>query len=278
MRYAQNPSVAAALVAGSSARGHADRFSDIELLVAWRRAPEEDDRAAVVRPLTDDHRLMGYDQSWRCWEDELFIGRDASGAPNSGVLVEVVHQLVPVVEERLADVVERFEPDLDKQSTIHAIAHGVAVHGEPLLGNWVARSEPYPHELALAMVRRYGQIDGFGDWRMHMERGPNLMLLHERLSQVERQVLLVLQGINGRYHYKFKWLDRVISELEIAPPDLAARLAAVHVGAVPDGAAVLEQLVNETYDLVETHLPEIDVERLRAIFRWRRPEWDAPPT
>jgi predicted nucleotidyltransferase len=277
LAYAQHDSVAAVLLAGSSARGHADRYSDVELLVAWDDAPTAEDRAAIVSSLADDHRLIDFDEPWQCWEDELFVGRDASGRPNSGVPVEVVHQLVPVIEGRIADVVERFDPDLDKQSTIHAITRGVRVHGEPMIGTWAARAEPYPRELAAAMVRRYGQIDRYADWQMHMARGPNLMLAHERLAQVERHVLLMLQALNGRYHYKFKWLIPVIEELAIAPPELAARLAEVHLD-VADGAGSLSQLVEETYDLVEAHLPEIDVERLRAVFRWQRPEWDELPS
>ena len=36
----------------------------------------------------------------------------------------------------------------------------------------------------------------------------------------------------------------------------------------------LTALVEETHDLVEEHLPEIDVERLREILRYERPLWD----
>ena len=46
---------------------------------------------------------------------------------------------------------------------------------------------------------------------------------------------------------------------------------------VPNGAETLRRLVEEVYDLVEDHLPEVDVDRLRSIFRWRRQAWDAPP-
>jgi hypothetical protein len=39
----------------------------------------------------------------------------------------------------------------------------------------------------------------------------------------------------------------------------------------------LGSLVEETYDLVEAHFPEIDIDKLRAIFRYRRPAWDEAP-
>jgi hypothetical protein len=53
---------------------------------------------------------------------------------------------------------------------------------------------------------------------------------------------------------------------------LAGRLRSVFALPTPEGAAVLRNLVEETYDLVELHLPEVDVEHLRTLFRSdRRP-------
>ena len=127
------------------------------------------------------------------------------------------------------------------------------------------------------MVNRFAQVDYFADWERFLARGRNLLLIHERFTQIERQLLLVLQALNGRYHYKFKWIERVVGELAVAPPDLAERLRRVLTDDVPGGAEALRQLVEEVYDLVEGQLPEIDVARLRSIFRWRRQAWDAPP-
>lgn len=275
--YLRDSNVAAVLIAGSASRGDADRDSDIELMVAWAQPPSEDQRRLIVEPLAADHRLYQYDDGWECWQEDLFIGRSAEGAPSSGVLVEVVGQLVPVIERRLDDVVERFEPNPDKQSTIHALLNGIPLHGEELIGSWRARAERYPRGLTIAMVNRHAQVDYFADWERLLARGRNLLLIHERFTQVERQLLLVLQALNGVYHYKFKWIERVMGELAIAPPDLAERLGSVLTSDVPTGAETLRQLVEEVYDLVEGELPEIDVARLRSIFRWRRQAWDAPP-
>ena len=275
--YVQDSNVAAVLIAGSASRGDADRDSDVELMVAWAQPPSEDQRRLIVEPLAADSRLYEYDDDWECWQEDLFIGRSAEGAPSSGVPIEVVGQLVPVIERRLDDVVARFEPNLDKQSTIHALLTGIPLHGEELIGSWRAKAERYPHGLTIAMVNRYAQVDHFADWERFLARGRNLLLIHERFTQIERQLLLVLQALNGVYHYKFKWLERVVGELAVAPPDLAERLRKVLMKDVPTGAETLRQLIEEVYDLVEAEVPEIDVARLRSIFRWRRQAWDAPP-
>ena len=275
--YARNPRVATVLIAGSVSRGHADRDSDIELMIGWSEPPSDEERREIVAPLAADLNLLPFDDAWQCWQEDFFVGRSSADEPSSGVLVEAVGQLTSVIDRRLADVVERHDPDLDKQTSVHAVLHGVPLHGEALIGSWRARAAAYPRGLAAAMVNRYGQVDYFADWKRFLARGDNLMLIHERFTQVERQLLLVLQAINGRYHYKFKWLDRAIAELEIAPADLAQRLREVQTADVPAAAEALRVLVEEVYDLVEAHLPEVDVGRLREVFRWERHPWDSPP-
>ncbi len=70
----------------------------------------------------------------------------------------------------------------------------------------------------------------------------------------------------------------VVERLPLAPADLALRLRTVYQVAPAEGAQILGALVEETYDLVEQHCPQIDVGRLRQIFRHQRPIWDdAPP-
>ncbi len=277
LAYARNPRVATVLIAGSVSRGHADRDSDIELMIGWAEPPSDEERREIVAPFAADLSLLPFDDAWQCWQEDFFVGRSSADAPSSGVLVEAVGQLTSVVDQRLGDVVDRHDPDLDKQSTVHALLHGIPLRGTPVIEAWRRRAVPYPRKLAVAMVDRYGQIDYFADWKRFLARGNNLLLIHERFTRIERQLLLVLQAINGQYHYKLKWLPRVISELAVAPSDLAGRLRGVQTAEIPAAAEALSALVEEVYDLVEAQLPEVDVRRLREIFRWERHPWDSPP-
>ena len=47
--YALNPNVAVVCVAGSVARGWADRYSDIELDVYWSTPPSDAERIEIIR-------------------------------------------------------------------------------------------------------------------------------------------------------------------------------------------------------------------------------------
>jgi len=88
----------------------------------------------------------------------------------------------------------------------------------------------------------------------------------------------MLLGLNRVYYFGFKWLDVVSERLAQKPADLVSRLRQVYQLEPAEGAHKLAALVEETYDLIETQLPEIDIAWLRAVFRYRRPVWDqAPP-
>lgn len=104
------------------------------------------------------------------------------------------------------------------------------------------------------------------------------MLLYQSFTQIQQQLLHVLLGLNRVYYFGFKWLNVVTERLAQKPPHLVQRLTHVYQVDPAMGAHELAALVEETYDLIEKQLPQIDTARLCTIFRYRRPTWDqAPP-
>lgn len=276
--YADNHHVAAIILGGSTARGHADGYSDIELGVFWHQPPSEDERRAVVAQIGADLiRLYPYDADEDLWADDYMIGRAAPDAPKSGVLVEVMHTLTTSIEHTLTDVLNEHNPDQWKQNVIAGIVDGVPLHGIDAIQRWQDRARRYPTELAVAVVKRHAQIDHFWRWKMLLQREENLMLLYHMFSQVQQQLLHVLLGVNRVYWFGFKWIDQVTERLIIAPPNVTTRLKQTYQVAPADAAHDLAALVEEIYDLVEQHVPDVDVARLRAVFRYRRPHWEQPP-
>lgn len=278
--YAANPRVAAVILTGSAARGHADGFSDVELLVCWGADPEERERAAAIeRAAGDLHRLYPFENGW--WEDTFFAGRADLHAEKSGVLIEVVNTRVEQVERIVSDVVQKFDADSGKLSLLAGIADGVALRGEERVARWQRRVSRFPDELVVAVVKRYAQIDHFWRWRMYVERGSNLMGLHAHFAGVQERLLHVLLAVNRVYFFGFKWLDVVLARLAISPPDFAARFKRIHALPPSEAAAEVASLVHETYDLVERHVPSLEagfVDRLRAVFDYERPVWrERPP-
>jgi hypothetical protein len=266
------------VITGSTARGHADRYSDIELAVFHREPPSEVDRLkAAERSGADLHRLFPFDAEYGAWPDDLFAGRSASGEAKSGVLVEVQHLLVGFVDDVLDSVLVEADPDEEKHSLIAGILDGIPLRASGKLGEWRRRAAVYPDALAEAVVRRHAQVDHFWRSDMLLERANNRMMLYDLFTQVEKKLLHTLLGLNRVYYFGFKWLEMVDARLTCKPADLAARLRDVYQVPAGDAAPRLATLVEETYDLVEAQMPRIDVARLREIFRYRRPLWEEAP-
>jgi len=275
--YSANEKVAAVLLAGSSARGDADRFSDIEIGVFWYEPPTDAERRqGVERAQGDLHRLYPYDPSGEAWADDWKIGRDLQHRPFSGISIDMLHVLVATVEKTIDSVVKQFDPDVAKQNLIAAIRTGICAHGEHLVTRWRRETDVYPAELMRAVIQRYAQIDHF--WRLAMwrERG-DLTGVHGKIVATHGVILQVLLAINSVYYFGVKHRDTLIRQLNIAPADLSGRMDACFDTNLVAGEEVLRLLIEEVYDLIERHVPRIDVERLRTIFRYRRPPWDGSP-
>lgn len=265
--YATDSAVTTVLCGGSTGRGHADRWSDLEIGVFWSEPPEEQRRRQVITELGGrDLRLFDYDVVERQWFDEWWF----EGGAEKGLLVEVVH-----MTEADADVL------LDSLLAAHDVRPGLLAFaaaladGRTLAGNsnsLTARVRDYPTPVAAAVIGRHGQIDHFWRWRMYLER-KDIHGLRGHFAAVTSALTHVLCALNRRWWPGGRWQPRVLADLPIAPSLPVTRLAEVDQLPPAEGAARLARLVEETYDLVAEHLPEVDIDRLRAIFRFARAPW-----
>jgi hypothetical protein len=274
--YANQPGVVAVIVGGSVARGHADRFSDLEVGVIWAEAPTEPERAEAIDAAGGDLvRLYPAEEGERggpIWSDAWKLGR-LDDVPLTGIEVDMHHFLEETVDGVLDAVLVDCDPDPLKLSFVGFILHGIPLHGSDRAQSWQERAAAYPDELRVAVVRAHAQIEGL--WRLdaYCARG-NPVAGYAVLTSAHEELLQTLLGLNRVYFPGFKSLEAVTAELDLAPRDLLVRMQASYPLRPGVSKAGLTELVEETYDLIEEHLPEIEVERLRGFLRYERPLWD----
>ena len=93
----------------------------------------------------------------------------------------------------------------------------------------------------------------------------DLLYLMEQLVQAEKSVLGVLCALNRVYApHEWKRMDSVLNPLPIAPSDLSTRLRQVLRTEPIAAVAELGQLIDETLDLIDTHLPTIETAPIRT--------------
>jgi predicted nucleotidyltransferase len=267
--YRANPKVAAVAVAGSVARGYADRYSDLDLAVFWSLAPTDQDRRAIIERARGRHvRLVDSYGEEACWSDSYEV---------EGFTVDVRHMGVETTSSILADVLERADPSLSKQRHLATILSALPLaDSSAVLTEWQGRARLYPRELSVAMVSAHLRFPPAWEQEQLAERSEQLAL-YESLCIVQKRMLLVLMGLNHLYYPGWQWVDRLVQQMRIAPLKLTPRCKQVFgIVSIDPLASVyqLHDLIGETFRLVGTHLSELDTTQARARFQERHRIWE----
>lgn len=100
-----------------------------------------------------------------------------------------------------------------------------------------------------------------------------MLVLYDSLCSTRQQLQLVLLGLNRLYYPGWRWLDQLMDEMQVTPPNLSPRLKQFFaIVSIDPLAAVyqLHDLIEETFRLLETHLGEVDTHAARERFRGQR--------
>jgi predicted nucleotidyltransferase len=249
---AERVPVRAALLAGSAARGDADFYSDLDLLLYVDELPGPDVlpslRSAVgggepVEPRANEGFL-----------GEVFFVR--------GVRTEASFLTVEIVESRLDELlsdIDRF--DSPSQKILMGIAEGHPLRGEALVSRWQERLRAYPEPLRAQLIERHWRVLPLWYYDdVIAARDAELWRL-DALLDAAFDLLAVLAALNHVYFTRFelKRTRQLVARLDLAPPRLADRLESLF-RLEPEAAAVeLARLVEETRTLVLAELPELDL-------------------
>ena len=275
--YAAQAGVTAVMLASSAARGRSDRYSDLDIIVFWDDLPDELARETILsQPPFDLIRLYPYDPEWCCWSDLATWGRDQSKARQSGLALDITHYQNVTVKAWLHEVTVAHSTAEPPHNLLALLAGGRPLYGVACIKEW-QKQISYPDGLAARMVRRYGQIDYFWRWRSALERGDNMLLFQRNMAQWGESLLRMLLALNRVFFFGLGWQDEVLARLALAPADFAARYQALWSLGPAEQAEALRRLIEESYDLVEIHLPEANVAWLRDVFRYQRRFWTEPP-
>jgi Domain of unknown function (DUF4037) len=148
-----------------------------------------------------------------------------------------------------------------------------------LITRWQQQAAAYPHDLAVAMVRAHLRFRPAWEQEQLAER-KDVLVLYDSFCSAQKHLLLVLLGLNRLYYPGWRWLDRLIDQMQVIPPNLASRLKQLFaIVSIDPLASVyqLHELIEETFVLVETHLPAVDTRQTRARFHERRKTWEYAP-
>jgi hypothetical protein len=257
--FQQNPHVKAILVTGSVAKGTADNNSDIDIILYYDELPGEAAFEAYRQAALDSGGGFYGGNAQDGWALFQYI---------DGVRHDFAHAQLAETEALIDEFLR--EPDLEevnKQIMLDGVLTGVALKGAEITDGWKAKLANYPPQLGDMLVKKYLRFRPV--WvlqKMGVDRHEIIFLQEELLTAVQH-IFGVLCGLNQLYHPgKIKGLNVTVAKMKLAPPDLATRLPGIFLVDGQTAVHQLQQLIEETLVLVETHLPHIDTAPTRKLF------------
>ncbi|HET8850940.1 MAG TPA: hypothetical protein VFN02_00290 [Ktedonobacteraceae bacterium] len=183
--------------------------------------------------------------------------------------IDVRHTTVAAIEGIMAAVLEHADPRLARQERLAALLSALPLVNPPLIQGWQQQAAAYPHALAVAMVRTHLRFRPAWEQEQLAERH-DVLVLYDSLCRAHKQLLL---GLGRLYYPGWWWLDRLMEEMPVTPPQLSRRLKQLFAIVSIDPLASVYQLhdlIEETFRLVETHLGEVDTRAARERFHGQR--------
>lgn len=270
--FTANSKVAACFVFGSAALGISDEYSDLELGFIWSQLPSAEElQATAQRVGVKGWEIEPYGEAKQGWLEQFYL---------YGMKVEANHWARDTMDNIIMDVIERYDVSqnglvFEKQATACHLQRGVVLYGEDIIKHWQTQISPYPEELAIAMIQKHLKFRPFDGQQILTER-LEIPMLYENKCTIVRWLLNLLFGLNRIYHPGFKWTRYWVEAMSIKPPEFFARLERVFQSDAASGTHELRQLSEETFDLVEQHLPQVDLKQQRETFNRLYPKWKLP--
>ncbi|MCB8961023.1 MAG: hypothetical protein H6651_11965 [Ardenticatenales bacterium] len=105
-----------------------------------------------------------------------------------------------------------------------------------------------------------------------------MLLFQRNMAQWGESLLRMLLALNRVFLFWFGLAGRGAGLAGPGPCRFCRPLPGALWSLGPaEQAEALRRLIEESYDLVETHLPEANVAWLRDVFRYQRRFWTEPP-
>jgi|GEM_PF-901892 len=257
--YRRELNACAAALFGSTSRNLADEYSDIDMTVFFTELPE---RTAAMTAVA---RVLGATDWKKLWEGDDNGFADTFVA--DGIECQVGSSTLAYLEEIMEDVLLRNDTDHDKHTIMGGYIHALPLYGGEIVERWRKRIEAYPPDLAREMVRAHLDFRPLWLLRKRFAGRDTLIVFHSLMSDLSRKLLGVHLGLNRIYpEHDFKRLGDLTARMTIAPRDFDRRLRTLMNSDYESALREARGLIEETFALVERHMPELDITEARSKF------------
>ena len=276
--YAAYADVDAVVVLGGVARGRADAWSDLDLVIYWRVPPTERERRAVVEQLGGqsadywDTFDKEPDPTLRYWAEDFTLAGDS----DTGFKIDVGHHMTGDMHHVIEAVTQQHDLHPLKHEMLYSIKRVQVLHGEALIRAWVAAAGQCPEPLARQLVQANLRLPPLWSAEASVTRGD--WLLYSRIMMlISEHLLKAVVALNREYYPGPKRQAHLIHELTITPDDFDRRLERMVRTDPATAIPTTYALYDDVLALAQSHLPQADLDGASERFHHRRKPWEHPP-
>jgi predicted nucleotidyltransferase len=254
----------AALLVGSAARGVADRYSDLDLILYYDELPSDEAIGRVRERLGGrDVRVIharsdeGYAESFRLGGAECQLGFTP----------------IPAWETELDRIFAGEDLESPLPKVLDALLAGIPLHGAETIERWRDRARAYPDELRRRVVEHHWRFFPLWYFEDRVAARDAVLWRQQILVDAAFDLLAVLAALNRLWFSSFelKRMRALTDRMRIAPPNLAERVERLFEVEPRAAGEELEALVRETRELVAAELPELDLSLRKPLGERERP-------
>jgi hypothetical protein len=257
--YARHQDVRMIVLGGSPSRGLSDSYSDLDMVVYWESIDIAWLEDVPLHSLGRDRwffRKMG--ESAACLESYYF-----------GTLkVDIGHTAMREWEQWTSKVLDDYDTEPGLQGTISGFLDSITLYGESLVEEWKNRLRPYPEELAKRMVKQHLRFYVRGCLLNQGFQRDDLLFYYDGLCLMFKNVIGILAGINRVYFSldEPRWISYELERMPIRPANTWERMRRALQSPGPEAIDILEGLINDVMDLVDEHMPDMNVAEIRRRY------------
>lgn len=249
--YAENPKVEAIMIAGSVSRNWEDSYSDIELHLLWREAPENKDRLDPIE------KVQGSIIDFHDYEDEEW----SETYWYEGVKFEISSFLSETIRRVMDKVVLGHDTCLDLQCTVASFLEGKPLYGRELLLDLKEKVSVYPEAFREKMILDnldFGSRWGNREALLHRE---DWLMLYQVMASVQSKLMGAMFGLNRMYvhHPAYKWQKQSLERMSVLPAGFIERMEHVLVLHPVEGLRVLEGIIMDVFAFLDREIPYLDL-------------------
>jgi hypothetical protein len=249
--YSSHPDVMMVCLGGSSARGIADEWSDLDILIYWKGIDENWIKSEPLGAAKGISRTALMNTSPESFLESYHIG---------GLKIDFAHVRLDDWIEWLKPLHGETSPDNELIGMAGGFLSSIVFHGEEEFQKIARSLSVYPDSLALDVIQKNlgFYVNGYLEGQC-LQRG-DLLAWHDGLVLMLKKLLNITAALNRYYFHagEARWAEYHLAQMKHKASGFTwANVLQMLENPGPETASMLYSIQMETLDLIATQFPEL---------------------